>query len=187
MRNVFAALIIVAVVVFVFFSYAGFFHKVSVGEGPAGPYTFVYKKATGSYHNSAKPMAEVYNWLKGNGIEATKGVGIYFDDPKSVNHEQLRYVAGCVIEGAAKPSGMPQEYTVKDFNADRCLVVTFPFKNKMNIMAGAVKVYPVIADYVKANGLPMNAVMEIYDTPGQRITYIMPLDPEFDAVKTFYM
>lgn len=180
------ALLLIGIAVVGFLGYSGFFHKVAVTEGVSGPYTLVYKKAAGPYQNCAKPMDEVYRFLKANNIESSKGFGFYLDDPKKVSQDKLRYIAGCIVDDRSKLKGLKTDLSIKDFKPVKSVIVVFPYKNIMSIFAGVMKVYPAISLYAADKKIPGNAVMEIYDTPGKTITYVMPSEPKFDAVKLYY-
>ncbi|MFH1369091.1 MAG: GyrI-like domain-containing protein [Elusimicrobiota bacterium] len=180
------ALVLIGLGVVLFLGYAGFFHNVAVTEGVAGPYTLVYQKASGPYQNCAKPMDEVYKWLKDNKIETAKGFGIYFDNPQTVPQDKLRYIAGCIVDDKTKLKGLKTDFIIKNFKATKSVIAVFPFKNTMSIIAGVMKVYPAITKYAAGKKLPPNAVMEIYDTPGKTITYVMPVEKGFDGVKLYY-
>jgi predicted XRE-type DNA-binding protein len=51
--------------------------------------------------------------------------------------------------------------------------VEFPYKNSFSIIAGIIKVYPKIEQYIQDNNLKTNEIMEIYDVPSNKIIYLM--------------
>ncbi|MFW6222251.1 MAG: hypothetical protein ACOC3T_01430, partial [Bacteroidota bacterium] len=52
------------------------------------------------------------------------------------------------------------------------IVAEFPFKGKLSIIFGIMKVYPSIEKFVKKKGYSNDgAVMEIYDVPNKKILY----------------
>jgi len=182
---VFAALAIALLAVL---AYAGFFRKVSIEEGVSPKYTLVLKKSTGAYSQAGVVLEEVQNYLKSIGVEPEFGVGIYLDDPRTVKKEDLRWVAGYVLPDSArkKAGSIRKKYMVRDFKPGRAAMATFPHRNRLNLVAGIMKVYPALSAYAVRNKVPPCAIAEIYDMKGRQIIYIMPLVKGWDAVKLYY-
>ena len=124
-------------------AYAGFFRTVKIEEGVSAKYTLVLMKAKGDYSQAGVVLDEVHKYLKGIGVEPELGVGIYLDDPRAVKKEDLRWVGGCVLPDSArgKISIIRKKYMVKEFKPVRSAMTTFPFKNRLNMIAGILKVY----------------------------------------------
>jgi DNA gyrase inhibitor GyrI len=169
-------IVVIALAATGFMFYAGFFYPVKISEAQAGPFTLVYKKATGSYSKSYTVINEVYKSLATDNIKTAKCFGIYFDNPRTVPEQNLRYIAGCIIEGEYKTGSADKGIFVKNFAPAKCVTTEFPFKNKLNIFAGVMKVYPKLAEYSQQKAYPMNAVMEIYDNSNKKITYYLPVE-----------
>ncbi len=161
-----------------FLFYMGFFTSIKFKEQQMGEYILVYKSLTGDYKNSATAMDEIYHYLKDEyNIETTKGFGIYYDDPEKVAVEKLRSDAGCIIEPGdyKKMDDIKRIYQVKNFPQQKCLVAEFPYRNKLSIAFGVMKVYPTLEKEIKKNEYKVAPIMEMYEGQENKIFYIMPL------------
>lgn len=175
------ALIAVCAVLFVLFAYLGylgFFTKLVVLEKEMGPFHLVYKEHTGDYSGTGAIQKEIYYSLLNNDkIETLRGFGIYYDDPGKVKRENLRSIAGCMLEQKdyLKIDDLKKRYKVKYFDRTRCVVSKFQFLNSLSITLGAFRVYPRLQKYIKSMGYKTSYAMEIYDAPGKKIYYLMPV------------
>ena len=164
---------IIAVIIGAFVFYGGF-KTVSAEKIECGGETLVYKKMTGDYAQSGTVSTQVYQKLKEDyGIETTKGFGIFYDNPKTVQKDALRSDVGCILDSnfdkleALKSNFEVSQYPIKDY-----LVAEFPYKGMPSIILGVMKVYPTLNDYTDENGYELDTpVMEIWDIPNKKITY----------------
>ena len=188
MKKALAVFGVLAIAVVAVIAYAGFFRTVKVEEGMPGKYTMVLKKARGEYSQAGAVLDEVYKYLKEIGVDPEYGAAIYLDNPRTVKKEDLRWVGGCVLPDSArsKISAIRKKYLVKEFKPVKSAMTTFPFKNRLNLIASIVKVYPALGAYADKNKLPASAIVEIYDMKGGQILYVMPVVKGWDAVKLFY-
>jgi hypothetical protein len=174
---VFTTIVIVAILVLLI--YSGYYQKIKIWEQEMGPYTVVYKEHKGDYSKIKTVMDSVYASLKKEGIETTRGVGIYYDNPMVTPKEELKSLGGCILEEnqLGKVSELQSKnYLVKQIDKKQSLVTEFPFTTPLSIMLGVVKVYPEINRYIKEKGYKNNAIMEIYDMLNKKITYRMELN-----------
>jgi hypothetical protein len=186
MKKLVVVILVVAAGV-AFAAYAGMFNPVKVAEGKSDRYVLVCKKMTGPFSQSPRAVREVREKLFLKGVEARQGFGIYLDDPKKVKEADLRWVAGCVIDAKdSKQAAKGGEYPVRVYGPVKAVIAEFPFRNRWNILAGVFKVYPAMGRLAKEKGYEAESVMEVYDMKAGRITYVMPVDPKFDALKAFY-
>ncbi len=106
------------------------------------------------------------------------GFGLYFDNPRQVAKDQLRSLGGCILP-TDKAEGLmntPLPFRMSLLPGGRAVVVRFPFRGRMSIMVGAMRVYPALGRYVTEAGLPEGPMMEIYDMNAGEIRYVRPLD-----------
>lgn len=168
-------LIIVAIVLFL--NYAGFFSKIVIEEKEMGPYVLVYKDHKGDYKETQKIQDDIYySLLNKYGIKTFKGFGVYYDDPKKISKEELRSIAGCILEESDYNNIeklKENNFKVIETPKQKSIVVEFPFKNGLSTFIGIMKVYPEINKFVEANRLKQKEIMEIYDVPAKKIIYIM--------------
>ncbi len=154
--------------------YMGFFSKINVSENELGPLTIVYVTNKGPYSDISPAMMTVSEKLKADfNVTPSKGIGIYYDDPSKIKPADLRSDIGILLEGkdAAKADVVMKKMKVKIMFRKKYATAEFPIKNNMSYMIGAMKVYPVLMGYIKANGYKMTPAIEIYDIKANKITY----------------
>jgi len=151
-------------VVFATFAYSGLFAKVTFEQKEMGPFVVAY-------------MDHVYEELKSEGIVCTKGVGVYFDDPKKTEKENLKSYAGCLLEGDAlsEVSDLQTKMKIYQLEKGKFAVSSFPYKNTLSIIIGVMRVYPKMSEYISENKLNSAEIVEIYDMENQVIFYLMPI------------
>ena len=172
------ALIIIGVtlaLVAIVFIYYGGLSKVNCRIDTQGGETLVFKDMIGDYAKSGKLSDEIYYALLNDyEIETFKGFGIYYDNPKEIEKNKLRSEIGCILEqkDISKVSQITGELKTKTNPEKSYIVAEFPFKGKLSIIFGIMKVYPSIEKFVKEKGYNNDgAVMEIYDVPNKKIIY----------------
>ena len=142
------AIIVLAIVLFL--AVNGIFFKPRVSTKNMGPLKIVYKDHVGPYQETGKIQDDIYNYLLNEQcLETYKGIGIYYDNPKKVSQDQLRSKAGCVIEekDTGKEIVLKNDYKMMTIENQEMIYSEFPFKSKMSIMIGIMKVYPLIQKY----------------------------------------
>lgn len=134
----------------------------------------VYKKVTGDYKQTSSVTTEVYEYLLNDfKIEAYKGVGIFYDNPKNVKKEDLKSEVGCIIESKDinKLTISNCKYEIKQLSYHQLSVTEFLYKGWISILIGLSRVYPKLEKYVEMHNLPNNPTIEIYDVPNEKIIY----------------
>jgi len=154
--------------------YLGGFTKLEVKEQGMGPYTIAYVSFVGNYGKVWPSMTKVYEVLSGAGIISATGVGIYYDDPAVISWDLLRSDIGASIDPQdAEKLNAVTDVQIKTLPEGNKIVVEFPMKNTFSAMIGPMKVYPVIAKYMKekwySHEVPM---VELYDLVTKKIYYI---------------
>ena len=144
-------------------------------EKEMGPYELIYKKHIGDYSKTHIVQNEIYESLLADGIETTQGFGIYYDDPNTVEITKLRSDLGCILnsENSKKIEPFSAKYNIRIKEKSQCIVIEFPFKNQLSILAGIMKAYPAFKEYATENGVELGEAMEIYDIPNKKIVYMM--------------
>lgn len=166
------------VLVVVFLGYMGMFSAPGVDERGMGPYTIVYESFTGPYKDTGKVFEKVYVALKADGIETTRGLGIYYDNPADVPADKLRSDCGSVVEEAdlAKLKKLGSKYNVKVIPRSESAVVEFPIKNMLSYFIGPMKCYPVLSKHAEAKGYAYGMCYELYDMPAKKIYFVMEIE-----------
>ncbi len=159
-------------------AYLGFFKKPVIITKVVGPFKIFYKDHVGPYQETGKIQDEIYDYLlKEQGVETYKGIGIYYDNPKKVPAKQLRSKAGCIIEPEDYNTqiNLPGDYKEMTIEKQKMVYAEFPFKSKLSIMLGIMKVYPLMQEYCEKNNFTFRESIEIYDVPAKKIFYLMPI------------
>jgi len=156
-------------------TYYGMFATVTISEQETGSFWLVYEKYIGDYKNVGPVMTKLSNELKQKeSIEASRGFGLYYDNPQEVAKDKLRSLIGCILDekDANKAQGLQAKYNVKHYPASKSVVASFPFRGHPSIFVGIFKVYPKIFSYLKDHNYTPVPMMELYDLPNNKITYI---------------
>lgn len=177
LKIVLGIFLIVLIGVVVFLAYIGVFSTPKATEMTTGPYTYVYEEFTGDYKKSGPVFDKVYKALENEGIKTTRGIGIYFDDPKEVPADKLRSHCGIIIEknDLNKIEELEKKYKVGHIREHDSVVVEFPIKNMLSYMIGPMKCYPVLMKYAQKKGYKMTTSFELYDEPAKKILFVMEI------------
>ena len=156
------------------YAYYGGFEKVIPKIENCGGETLVFEKVMGDYKQSAVVSDRVYQKLLDDfGIETTKGFGIFYDNPQTVEKDKLRSEVGCILESDLnKIEELKSDFEVSVYPLGEYLVGEFPFKGMPSVILGIIKAYPALNAYAAENGYALDSpVMEIWDVPNKKITY----------------
>ena len=179
-KGVFGVVVAIVLLIVVVAAYFGVFYRVRVVEKHIGAVAVVYTKHIGEYSKVGPPMDSIYRQLKDREhVTTTRGFGLYYDNPQEVTKEKLRSVVGCVLDDAdtgALALLAENGYQTAVIPASNSVYAEFPMKGMPSIIIGIFKVYPRIMRYQKENHIPQKPIMELYDTPGRKIGYIMHTD-----------
>ncbi len=188
MRILGRVIIVIAVIVIVFLivlARYGLFSSITISEKNVGPYLLVYKTHIGDYKGVGPIIGEVYDDLKNNySMVATKGFGLYYDNPQEVDKAKLRSIVGCIVEGKTVEDlkKVSNKYGVKEYPSSKSVVAEFPYRGKISIFIGIFKVYPKLGSYIKEHKYPQTPIMELYDRPNGRIEYISSVNLSNDII-----
>ena len=174
MKVILIVLAILVVLLIVLYAYYGGFKKISFRIENQGGETVVYENVTGDYSQSPKVLDRVYyTLLNDEKIETTKGIGIYYDNPKKVAKDKLRSEIGCIVENvdSATLTRLAEKYQVNTLPKSDFVVTEFPFKGKLSVLVGIMKVYPALEKFSKEHGYVESPITEIYDVPNKKIIY----------------
>jgi len=165
LKKILIILAVIVIAVLAYMAYSGFFASVNITEGNVGPYKFVGKEYLGDYRYSGERQDSIYKDLTSRGLELAMGFGIYRDDPKKVAVEKLRSMVGSVLPEKYYeriPELEREGYIVQDMGETKSVIVEFPYRNSMSILASVLKVYPKLNDYFAEKGYAEVPSLEIY-------------------------
>jgi len=174
MKNLITGLIIIFAVLYSGLKYFGMFEEIKISVSREGPFTLVYENHRGSYRETGKIQDKIYNSLKEKqGIDTTRGFGLYFDDPREVKKSELRSIAGCVLDekDAINKKSLKKLYSTGILPEAKYIYTEFPFKNRISIIFSLFRIYPAISEYMEKNNYPPVPILEIYDVPAKKIRY----------------
>lgn len=159
-------------------AYYGLFTSVVIEEKEAGGFVLVYEMHRGPYREAAGIIERISASLLGEyNIAARRGFGLYYDDPRTVSKEELRCIAGCILEGIdeRRIAYIGKRYKTAQYPKTKSVTAVFPYRGQLSILLGIVKVYPNLGDYMVQQGYSRVPIMEIYDNAGQHINYVASL------------
>jgi hypothetical protein len=156
--------------------YSGFFARAKVEVKSIDSFVAVYHNHQGEYSKTLTIQDQIADMLWEDGVDNYQNFGIYFDDPKTTDSDDLHSIAGRVIAAqhesrVVKNSDKYQIYLFKRKNA---AVVELPVKNIFSLYAGIYKAYPLLEAYAAEHRIEDIQVIEVYDIPG-KIRFILPL------------
>ena len=173
MKPIFFVTLITLAAVIAILAWYGLFTPVHMEPRSVDAMDILFRKHQGDYRKTGPIMDAVYTQLKEQGVVTTKGIGIFYDNPKEVQMESLRSLAGCVLPKGAQVMGAPQDGLFKaSFPQTETLVFSFPYKGKLSVIIGLLKAHPKIDTWFESHPEMIGPVMEIYDVPNKEIFYI---------------
>lgn len=172
---VFLALILLFII---FLSYNGLFTKIIVEEKNLGPYNVVYGNHIGDYSQIFKVQMVIYDFLLNeHKIKTERGIGIFYDNPKKVKNDLLKSEAGCILEEKdfKKIPEIQLKHKTKIILKNKYVIAEFPIKNTLSFFLGAMKVYPVLNEYISMKKYKETYAIEIYDMTAKKIIFAFPI------------
>lgn len=169
-------LFIVIILLLLFLVYMGMFSTVTVYEKEAGPYIYVFKKYIGPYSGTGKVFDEVNTELQSVGIVKETGIGVYYDNPATVDASELKSDCGVILaeEDIAKVQKI-KDLTIATIPKGIFMTAEFPVKNGLSYMFGPMKVYPAFNVHMGGKKYKPAPGIEIYEMKNRKILYLMPV------------
>ncbi|OGI06140.1 MAG: hypothetical protein A2Y40_02660 [Candidatus Margulisbacteria bacterium GWF2_35_9] len=179
--------IVFVVIVFVYLVYGGLFSRAKVIEGTSPQYILIYQSLKGSYLKGASNSNKTYKWLKSHDIAVDNKFEYYFDNPMEEEKEDLRYIAGCTVKNKdyERLDFIMNKFSVEIFFPVRAVYIIFPARNQFSKIAG-LRVYWKLFRYANKKQYPKNAIIVVTDIEKKQTTYLMPIDPDYNAVGRYY-
>jgi len=175
-----ASVLLVAIIGgLLYLAWCGLFANITVEERDEGPFLLVYKKHTGDYKNIGPVLDDVYHILRDkHDLTTTRGFGLYYDNPQLAEKANLRSLGGCVVDGLtpeellSRYPGVKESLGVALFPASLSVAAEFPYRGTVSVILGVFRVYPRLHAWMKKYKRRSVPVMEIYDTPNRKVTYL---------------
>jgi len=174
MKIVWLIVSVIFIFIAIFLGYYGAFTPIHVQKESKDQIFFVKKTVTGDYAQTAKVQSDFFVALQEDLILSTKGIGIYYDNPKDVAIDDLRSDVGCVVlkTDTAKISTL-FKYELAKLGAGDYIVAEFPFRGSLSVFFGVFRVYPKLTAFAEKNGLTLGYAVEICDVPNEMTYYMM--------------
>lgn len=173
--------IIILILILAFLGFMGYMGMLTPGdvvEKEMGPYTYVYREFTGPYNETGPVFDKVFKEIEAEGIQTTRGIGIYYDDPSTVPAEKLRSHVGVIIEpkDSERLDEIKDKYNVGKINRGKAAVFTLPIKNSLSYMIGPAIAYPTLMSYMTEKQYRMTIPLEVYDMDAEEVYYVMMIE-----------
>ncbi|MCK5243546.1 GyrI-like domain-containing protein [bacterium] len=158
----------------IFMGYMGMLGSLQVVEKEMGPYSLVYDSHLGPYKETGPLFDKVYKQLQAEGIQTRLGLGIYYDDPRTVPADKLRSECGVVLEDKDldRIEELKEKYQVKTLEKRPSMVVVFPVRNSLSYMLGPMKGYPALMKYARQKGYQISMTYELYDEAAKKVYFV---------------
>lgn len=174
LKIILIVIVTLLVIILAVCGYYGAFGKVEFRIEEQGGEVLVYENMLGDYSQTAEVTNRIYyDLLNNEKIETTKGFGIYLDNPQEVETSKLRSEVGCILDNpdSALIARLSEKYNIKILPVGNYVITEFPFKGKISILFGIMKVYPALHKFCEEHNISGGAIMEIYDVSNKKIIY----------------
>jgi len=158
--SVIAVIVIVVLIISGTLYNLGYFNKVQISTGQAGPYHYVYIDKTGPFSEIPKAQIELDKLIRTRDIKTLESCGQYLDDPSTTTQNQLRWRLGYII-GDSITVDEPLNY--RFIAEDYFVIATI----KAHPMVAAFKTYPLLEKWIiENNSQIIGPALEIYTSDG---------------------
>ncbi len=144
MKIILIILAILLVLIIGIYAYYGGFRKIKFNVERQGGETIVYENMLGAYKQAPQIQNKIYYaLLNDEKIETTKGIGVYYDNPKKVEEAKMRSEIGCVLNDtdSATLEKLAGKYQIKTLPESNFIVAEFPYKGTLSVLVGLLKFY----------------------------------------------
>ena len=171
MKIVLGALGTLLAVALALLGWLGALSPVSVVEREMGPYQFVYVQEASA--DPAKIGALTHalgERLDAAGIAARKPAQEYSPSGRGMQNQ-----IGFMVEQSVSRDVLGTDTYFRPIPAQRYMVVTFPFRNRLSFMVAEIRVAPAFAAHRAQQKYAETSTLVILD--GDRILYLEPISP----------
>jgi len=132
----------------------------------------------------------------GISLQTLNLVGVFYDNPNVVPHEQCRFIGGVIADDVRDFKSLKAKlhqkqdvieggpFRVLEVPKARALVVRWPTKGLMSILTGVYKVYPRLTARLVQFGPIENGILEIYNMK-ERFTEFVGVVDKLAALQPF--
>ena len=171
MKIVLGALGALLVVILSVLGWLGALSPISVVEREMGPYQFVYvQEATTDPARIGELTHALGERLDAAGIAARKPAQEYYPTGRGLANQ-----VGFIVEQGVSRDVLGTETYFRPISAQRYMVVTFPFRNRLSFMVAEMRVASAFEAHRKQQKYAETSTMVILE--GDRILYLEPISP----------
>ena len=144
----------------------GFFTKLTFITEKLGPYKIVYVDHKGPYHKIGDKFTLVKSFLDTNKITYSESLGEYYDDPGKTKVEELKSIAGYVVDMKTKLPKLAEPYKTKIIAKNSYVTTVF----KGSPAVGPIIVYPKAMKFIDESGNKISGpALELYTMEKNKI------------------
>lgn len=170
--------VVLLLVVAGFFIYSGLLYSpvVHMSRPTSIPRRAAYVLKRGPYKGILPECGKLQKIASG-----ARHFGLYYDDPKKVSQDKLRYIAGCCLpdeEGSRLEKELTSAgYKIIHFpDCGKAVMTEFPYRNMLSMMFAIWKVYPNLYHFYTKHNLhhKTGPIFEVYEE--DKIRFYAPTD-----------
>jgi len=152
-------------------AWLGALSPVEVQERDMGPYQFVYVQEPSTDSGRIAQLTDALGArLEAGGITQRRPAQQYYPTGRGIQNQ-----IGFVVEQSVGPEVLDAETFLRPIPVQRCMVVEFPFRNRLSFMVGYFRVDPALRKYLAGKKYAETSAMVILD--GDKILYLEPITP----------
>ncbi len=142
---------ILAAILISVLAYEGLFKKAVAFEGEEGGYMLIGIDHKGAYKNIGNVFEKLRTSASAVGLKNPKFAGVYFDDPKTVKEENLRSLAGVIVENDGDAQKLMKIEGARAFAIEKGHAVICDMKTKdfVSMIIAIMKAYPALGEYAE--------------------------------------
>lgn len=148
-------------------AYFGAFTSVTVSEGDAGPYVFVYREMTGTSMSQVGAITTDVNARLDARHIRRQPLDVFYPDGRA----EIGFAVSDV--SASTLASLPPDLKIRNVPAQRALIAYFPWRGRLSFIVGAAKTDPAFTAHRKIHGYAKTEAYML--NRGDRLLYFQPI------------
>lgn len=148
------------VTIFITLWRAGAFSEVNIQKGTQGGYLLVGADHVGSYQKIGSTFAKVKDAQIAHKMDSSMFVGVYFDDPGTVEESKLRSFAGIVVKDSSEGNKLLKsnpDFHFVSIKQRNSYFTELKTSGMLSMIIAAVKAYPKLGEAISSDRVSPNA------------------------------
>ncbi len=160
------SLLVVAFVILV--TYLGAFTHISVQEQAEGPFILLYQESSSSSMKEVGMItSQLDKLLTKQGLSQRQPLDVFYPD----GHAEIGFAVNSI--SVEQLSTISLQAKLKQIPVQKCMVVNFPWRNKLSFVVGYFKVNAALNSYRKSHGYQKTEAYVL--NKGNTIVYMQPV------------